>query len=96
MMRRLLILLVKGYRLFLRHWLGVHCRFEPTCSSYALDALDLHGALGGSWLTATRLMRCHPWCQGGHDPVPRQAFKPFSRLPDAARSAGTPQPKNSP
>ena len=74
MIRRLLIGLVKGYRLFLSPWLGSACRFEPTCSLYALEALRQHGALTGSRLTMGRLLRCHPWCAGGHDPVP--AVKP--------------------
>ncbi len=70
MIRRLLILLVKGYRLLLSPWLGQSCRFEPTCSAYALEALDRHGAAVGSYLTLKRIARCQPWCQGGHDPVP--------------------------
>lgn len=70
MMTRLLMALVKGYRLFLSAWLGASCRFEPTCSSYALQALERHGAARGSYLTLKRLGRCQPWCQGGHDPVP--------------------------
>jgi uncharacterized protein len=65
-----LIGIVKGYRLLLSPWLGSACRFEPTCSRYALDALELHGAAKGSYLAAHRLMRCHPWCAGGIDPVP--------------------------
>lgn len=68
--RTALILLVKAYRLLLSPWLGSACRFEPTCSVYALQALELHGAAGGSYLTLHRLMRCQPWCDGGHDPVP--------------------------
>jgi len=68
--QRVLIWLVRGYRLLLSPWLGSSCRFEPTCSAYALQALQVHGAAAGSYLTATRLLRCHPWCQGGHDPVP--------------------------
>lgn len=70
MIRDLLVGLVKGYRFFLSPWLGSACRFEPTCSLYALDALKQHGALAGSCLTMSRLLRCHPWCAGGHDPVP--------------------------
>jgi len=69
-MQRGLMALVQGYRWFLSPWLGSACRFSPTCSAYALDALRLHGAGAGSVLTARRLLRCHPWCQGGHDPVP--------------------------
>ena len=67
---RPLILLVKGYRLLLSPWLGSACRFEPTCSAYSIQALQTHGAAAGSYLTLRRLARCHPWCEGGHDPVP--------------------------
>jgi putative membrane protein insertion efficiency factor len=65
-----LIGIVKGYRLLLSPWLGSACRFEPTCSAYSLEALQQHGAAVGSYLTLRRLARCHPWCEGGHDPVP--------------------------
>ena len=65
-----LIALVKGYRLLLKPWLGNACRFEPTCSAYALQALQLHGAARGSALAGWRIVRCHPWCAGGIDPVP--------------------------
>ena len=67
---RPLIFLVKGYRLLLSPWLGSACRFEPTCSVYSIQALQTHGAAAGSYLTLRRLARCHPWCEGGHDPVP--------------------------
>ncbi len=80
MIRHLLIGLVKGYRFFLSPWLGSACRFEPTCSLYALDALRQHGALAGSYLTVGRLLRCHPWCDGGHDPVPAQKPRLFTGL----------------
>jgi putative membrane protein insertion efficiency factor len=69
-MKRFLITLVKAYRMLLSPWLGSSCRFEPTCSVYALRALDRFGACYGSYLTLARLGRCHPWCQGGLDPVP--------------------------
>ena len=72
MMRMVLIRLVQAYRLLLSPWLGSACRFEPTCSVYALQALQAHGAGLGSYLTLRRLTRCHPWCSGGHDPVPAQ------------------------
>ena len=62
--------LVKAYRLLLRPWVGNQCRFEPTCSIYALQALETQGAMLGSALTVGRLLRCQPWCEGGHDPVP--------------------------
>ena len=78
MVKSLLIGLVKGYRFFLSPWLGSACRFEPSCSRYALDTLQLHGAATGSYLVTRRLLRCHPWCDGGLDPVPRAAL--FSRL----------------
>lgn len=77
---RLLMLLVRGYRFFLKPWLGSACRFEPTCSAYSLQALERHGAVVGSYLTAHRLLRCHPWCAGGCDPVPLNAPGPFTRL----------------
>jgi putative membrane protein insertion efficiency factor len=82
--RQLLIQLVRGYRLLLKPWLGNACRFEPSCSAYALLALESHGALRGTALTAARLLRCHPWCEGGHDPVPQDFPNPavglFTRL----------------
>lgn len=70
---RALVFLVKGYRLLLSPWLGSACRFEPTCSVYSIEALQTHGAVHGSYLTLRRLSRCHPWCDGGHDPVPAKA-----------------------
>lgn len=70
MMRSLLIGIVRGYRLLLSPWLGSACRFSPTCSLYAIEALERHGAWRGGALSAWRLMRCGPWCAGGHDPVP--------------------------
>lgn len=75
MMRRLLLGAVKAYRFFLSPWLGSSCRFEPTCSAYALEALTRHGAGAGTRLTIQRLSRCHPWCAGGRDPVPPLLFK---------------------
>jgi len=70
--------LVKAYRLLLSPWLGSSCRFEPTCSAYSLKALEQHGALAGTTLTLYRLVRCQPWCKGGHDPVPATTL--FTRL----------------
>jgi hypothetical protein len=78
--RQGLLGLVKGYRLLLSPWLGSGCRFEPTCSLYAIGALERHGAMGGSYLTLRRLVRCHPWCDGGHDPVPDTIPTLFSSL----------------
>ena len=68
--QKLLIVLVKAYRLLLSPWLGSACRFEPTCSTYSLQALQQYGAVRGTYLTLHRLVRCQPWCDGGHDPVP--------------------------
>jgi putative membrane protein insertion efficiency factor len=78
MMQTFLIMIVRGYRLLLSPWLGSSCRFEPTCSVYALQALARHGATKGSYLTLRRLSRCHPWCVGGYDPVPSALFTSLS------------------
>ena len=80
MIQRLLIGLVRGYRLLLSPMLGPVCRFEPTCSAYALEALERHGAGAGSYLTVARIVRCHPWCAGGIDPVPIGKPRLFSSL----------------
>lgn len=79
MIRALLVGLIKGYRLFLSPWLGSSCRFTPTCSAYGLQALQDHGAAAGAYLTAARIARCHPWCEGGHDPVPATPPRLFTR-----------------
>jgi putative membrane protein insertion efficiency factor len=80
MPRRALMALVRFYRLFVSPALGGNCRFEPTCSAYALQALEQHGALAGSFLAASRIVRCSPWCDGGCDPVPGQPPRLFRRL----------------
>ena len=67
---RLVAVPVHGYRLFISPFLGQNCRFDPTCSSYALQALERHGAVKGSWLAMKRIVRCHPWGGSGIDPVP--------------------------
>ena len=69
-MRRVLIFLVQGYRLLISPVLPPSCRFYPSCSEYAVEALSKHGAVRGGWLTLRRLGRCHPFCAGGADPVP--------------------------
>jgi uncharacterized protein len=68
--RRLVVYLVRGYQLLLSPFLGSNCRFYPTCSSYMIEAIELHGVLRGLWLGLRRLSRCHPYHQGGIDPVP--------------------------
>ncbi len=65
-----LIALVKAYRYVVSPLIGPSCRFHPSCSEYAVDALRRFGALRGSWLAARRIARCHPWHPGGYDPVP--------------------------
>jgi putative membrane protein insertion efficiency factor len=72
-MQTVLIQLIRLYRFLLSPWLGQHCRFEPSCSSYALTAIERYGAARGSWLAVKRLSRCHPWHAGGFDPVPDDA-----------------------
>jgi putative membrane protein insertion efficiency factor len=74
-MNRLLVWLLRGYQLLVSPMLGPSCRFYPTCSSYAIEAIQLHGAARGSWLTVRRVCRCHPWNPGGEDPVPRPKDK---------------------
>ncbi len=68
--RQALLLLVRLYRYAVSPFLGNHCRFHPTCSCYAEEALREHGALRGGWLALRRICRCHPWHPGGIDPVP--------------------------
>ena len=80
MIRRLLMGLVRAYRLLISPSLGGSCRFDLTCSAYALQALEQHGAAAGSYLTLRRLVRCQPWCEGGHDPVPAEKPRLFSPL----------------
>ena len=80
MMQTLLMGVVRGYRLLLSPWLGSACRFEPTCSVYALAVLERHGAAAGSYLTLRRLARCHPWCDGGFDLPPQECPRLFSPL----------------
>lgn len=70
-MTRILVAFIKGYQLALSPFFGQQCRFTPTCSHYAIEALQAHGALRGGWLTIKRLSHCHPWHDGGHDPVPK-------------------------
>ncbi len=91
MMRATLIGLVKAYRLLLSPWLGSSCRFTPTCSVYALGALEQHGAPAGAYLACARIARCQPWCAGGHDPVPAEPPRLFARL----RPAPSAEPINS-
>ena len=70
---RVLMAVISGYRMFVSPLLGPRCRFYPSCSAYALDALREHGALRGLWLAVRRIGRCHPFNPGGYDPVPPRA-----------------------
>ena len=94
--RRMLMAIVRAYRLVLSPWLGNACRFEPTCSTYSLQALERHGAAAGTYLTLHRLARCHPFCSGGYDPVPEhpsRLFRPF--FGSASSAAATSSPPSS-
>ncbi|HEY5718059.1 MAG TPA: membrane protein insertion efficiency factor YidD [Motiliproteus sp.] len=69
-LKALLMLLIRGYQLFISPLLGPNCRYYPSCSAYCLEALQSHGLVRGSWLGLRRILRCHPYCDGGLDPVP--------------------------
>ncbi len=69
-MKRLLLAMIRAYQFLLSPWVGSQCRFYPTCSHYAAEAIERHGAIRGSWLALRRIGRCHPWHPGGMDPVP--------------------------
>jgi uncharacterized protein len=98
---RVLIAIVRAYRFFASPWLGSACRFTPTCSAYSLEALQHHGAAAGSYLTLGRIVRCHPWCTGGVDPVPERLPHWMSKLTmtstsRAARAPSTTQGQHHP
>lgn len=69
-MKQVLTAAIRGYQLTVRPVIGMHCRFYPSCSEYAREAIERHGAAKGSWLAARRIGRCHPFNPGGYDPVP--------------------------
>lgn len=90
-MKTALIAIVRVYRALVSPLLGPRCRYHPSCSAYAIEALSTHGAARGSWLAARRLARCHPWAEGGFDPVPaRSGARPLSS------DAGPPPPRRGP
>ena len=69
-MARVLMWMIRAYQVVLSPFFGQQCRFYPTCSQYALEAINRHGVIVGSYYATRRLMRCHPWHSGGHDPIP--------------------------
>ncbi len=74
-MRAVLIVLIRVYQLFFSPLLGNHCRFYPSCSQYAREAVERYGVIRGVWLAIRRVLRCHPWHPGGFDPVPEPSPK---------------------
>lgn len=79
-MKYVLVALLRGYRFLISPLYGQVCRYYPTCSAYALEAVQAHGALRGSWLSARRVCRCHPWAEGGVDHVPPVSTKASAPL----------------
>ncbi len=77
-MRKILILFIRAYQYLISPLLGAHCRFYPTCSSYAQTAVERYGVIRGSWLAVRRLSRCHPWNAGGVDLVPENLVSTVS------------------
>jgi len=69
-MSKIIIILIRGYQILISPFLGRNCRFEPTCSSYAMEALAKYGFFKGTWLAVRRILHCHPFHPGGFDPVP--------------------------
>jgi putative membrane protein insertion efficiency factor len=76
--KSLVLLVLRGYKRFVSPLLGTHCRFHPTCSIYAMQAVERFGVLRGSWMAAGRIARCHPLHPGGYDPVPERGDHPHS------------------
>lgn len=72
-MRRILVTLIRVYQWLLSPLLGQNCRYHPSCSHYAIEAVEIHGPVRGTWMALRRVGRCHPWHEGGYDPVPPPA-----------------------
>lgn len=88
-MKALLLILLRAYQLGISPFLGQNCRFYPSCSTYAAEAIREYGAARGGWLAARRLCKCNPWHPGGLDPVPRKA--PGTAAPDASGAPDSPE-----
>jgi putative membrane protein insertion efficiency factor len=91
-MKYVLIWLLKGYRFAISPLYGQVCRYHPTCSAYALEAVQTHGAVRGSWLAMRRVARCHPWAAGGLDPVPPAKNRRSSTLSSSMVTPTTGEP----
>ena len=86
-MKYVLIALLRGYRAVISPLYGQVCRYHPSCSAYALEAVQVHGSIKGTWLAVRRLGRCHPWAAGGYDPVPSRPGSTEPAPPPATRGA---------
>lgn len=94
MLRRLMLAAIRGYQLFVSPLLGPRCRFAPSCSAYAAEAIGAHGAFCGSWLALKRILRCHPLHPGGYDPVPTEGCR--HRAAAAPNEPSPPSPNPTP
>jgi uncharacterized protein len=86
-MKALMVKLLNGYKRWISPMLPAACRYVPTCSEYAMEAIEVHGVLRGGLLAAGRLLRCHPFVRGGHDPVPQPRTGCNHKIPTAANQA---------
>lgn len=89
-MKHLLIGFIRAWRFAISPLYGQVCRYHPSCSAYALEAVTVHGSVRGTWLAGRRLVRCHPWSDGGYDPVPPPRDQP--RVPPRATGVGPTTP----
>jgi len=93
-MRRVLIGIIRAYQLVLSPLMGRQCRFEPTCSCYAIEAIKRHGSVRGGWLGVKRICRCHPFSPGGYDPVPEAYAQAGSATAEKTKSTIPPSVKH--
>ncbi len=91
-MKHVLVALLRVYRAVVSPLYGQVCRYHPSCSAYALEAVQVHGSLRGTWMSARRVGRCHPWAAGGYDPVPPARGAPPPDDPAPAPSSPAPSP----